>query len=771
MQNVLWRPLPGVAAQDRVVTIVGNQGGGGVSLLDLRDLGALEPVFVGAAATQITPASLVVDQRAEWVYGQVATANFFELLGVRPMLGRTFLPDEDRKPGGDRVLVISESYWRRRFGGEPAAVGRVVELNRVPFTIVGVVPAPFRGTMTGLAFDFWAPVSMLHEVGNWDRDFLTSRAARGFHDLARLRPGVGLEQAQAAVSLLEAQLTAAYPRSNRDVRYRVVALADSPSGAQAVMGPTLRLLLAVSLAVLLIVAANVANLLLGRAASRQKEIAVRLAAGASRLRLVRQLATESLILALAGGALGVVLATFMVSLLRSFLPSSGIAPNLALSYRLDAGTLGYALAVTFATALAFGLAPALQASRASLYETLKGGGRSSGSGASHHRLRHGLVVAEIAIAVVLLVGASLCLRGLRGARAIDFGFDPAGVLIADLKVGMSGYDEQGAIALYGRIQRRLAELPGVREAALASWFPLGLGGCKGSDAIVEGYQRPPGEDTTYEYARVSPRYFAVMGIPLVAGRDFGEQDDAAAAPVAIVNEHFARRFWPDQEAVGRRFRAQGRWRTVVGVAKAGKDNRLDEPAWPFFYLPYAQGVSERDLGVAVRTAGDPASVARAVGDAIHDVDPRLDVLQAKTLRGHTDAIFFAQRIASILLALLGALGVFLAAMGVYAVMAYAVSQRTQEFGVRLALGASEPDLLRLVVRQGLRLAALGAALGLAASALVNRLLAGFLYGVSPYDPTALTAVPAFLALVTVLACWLPARRAARVDPLVALRCE
>jgi predicted permease len=771
MQNVLWRPLPGVADQDRVVVVVGNQGGGGVSLADLRDIGGLDRVFVGAAATQITPASLEVDDRTEWTYGQVATANYFDLLGVRPILGRTFLPDEDRHPGGDRVLVIGESYWRRRFGGDPAVVGRVVELNRQPFTIVGVVPAPFRGTMTGLAFDFWAPVSMLREVGNWDLGFLTSRSARGFHDVARLRPGVTLDQARAAVRLLDAQLEAAFPRSNRDVRYRVVALADSPSGAQAVMGPALRLLLAVCLAVLLIVAANVANLLLGRAASRQKEIAVRLAAGASRLRLVRQLATESLLLAAAGGATGVLLASFMVSLLRYFLPSSGIVPNLALSYQLDARTLAYALAVTVATALLFGLAPALQASRGSVYETLKDGGRSSSAGGSHHRLRHGLVVAEVAIALVLLVGAFLCLRGMRQAQAIDFGFDPDGVLIADLKVGMNGYDEKEAILLYRRIQRRLAELPGVEEASLASWFPLGLGGCKGSDAYVEGYQRPPGEDTTYEYARVSPRYFATMKIPLAAGRDFGEQDDAAAGPVAIVNEHFARRFWPGQEAIGRRFRAQGAWRTVVGVARAGKYNRLDEGAWPFFYLPYAQGVSERDLSVAVRTAGDPAGLARAVQAAIHEIDPGVDVLQSKTLRGHTDAIFFAPRVASVLLGLLGAMGVFLAAMGVYAVMAYAVSQRTHELGIRLALGASEQDLLRLVVGQGLKLAAAGVVVGLAMAAGLTRLLAGFLFGVSPFDPLALLGVPAFLAAVTVLASWLPARRAARVDPLVALRCD
>lgn len=417
MKNVLWQPLPGVPAQERLVVVAGNTGGRGVSLLDLRDQDALDRVFAGAGATQVTPASITVDGRTEWVYGQVATANLFDVLRLKPLLGRTFLTDEDRKPGGDAVLVISEDYWRRRFGGDRAVLGKVVELNRHPFTIVGVAPAPFRGTMAGLAYDFWAPVSMLTEVGNWTRSFLTSRSARGLHGLARLRDGVSLAQAQAAVSALDTQLAAAFPRSNREIRHRVLRLQDSPAGAQAVMGGTLRLLLAVSLGVLLIVAANVANLLLGRASGRQKEIAIRLAAGAGRGRLVRQLLTESVLLAGVGGVIGVLLATWMVSLIRSFLPAGGIAPNLALGYRLDAQTLGHALVVTLATAILFGLAPALQASRPALFDMLRQGSRS-GTGSSQHRLRHGLVVAEVALALVLLVSAFLCLKGMQQARRV-----------------------------------------------------------------------------------------------------------------------------------------------------------------------------------------------------------------------------------------------------------------------------------------------------------------------------------------------------------------
>lgn len=770
MRNVLWRPIPGAADQSALVMLVSSQGGGGVSLPDLRDFDAYRPAFSGAAASQLTPASVTVERQPEWLHGQVVTSNFFEVLGVKPIAGRTFRPEEDRHPGGDFLVVISETYWRRRLGADPGVIGRQLDINRHAFEIVGIVPAEFRGTMTGLRFDFWAPLSMQREVGNRFGDSLSSRSARGYHNVARLQPGVGLAEARAAVAVLDAQLAAAFPRSNREVRHRVVTLAESPSGAQAVIGDALRLLLVVSLGVLLIVAANVANLLLGRASARQKEIAIRLAAGADRLRLVRQLVTESLCLALLGGGLGVALASFMVGLLRLLLPASGIARNIALDYRLDGASLAAGLALSLATAIVFGLVPALQASRPHLYATLKEGGRGSG-GSAHHGVRSLLVVGEVALALVLLVGAGLCLRGLATARTIDIGFDRQNVLIADLQVGMNGYTETTAIDLYRRIQARLEELPGVRRASLASWFPLGLGGCKGSDAQVEGYQRPPGEDTTYEYARVAEGYFDLMGIPLLAGRDFTAADDARAEPVAIVNEHFASRFWPGQDALGRRFRAQGKVRTIVGVARAGKYNRLDERPWPFFYLPQAQGVPDLDLSVAVRTEGDPLAYAQALQRAIHEIDPAVNVLGTKTLEGHTEAIYFAQRVASFLLAVLGAIGVVLACMGVYAVTAYAVSRRTQEFGLRAALGATTSDLVRLVLRQGVALALAGCAAGLLGALVLARALSAFLYGVSPFDPLTFVGVPLLLVACSLAASLAPALKAARVDPMNALRCE
>jgi putative ABC transport system permease protein len=765
LDHLVFRPLPGVPRQEDLVVLVSSQGGGNVSQLDLRDLTDFPDIFAGAFFCQMSQASLEVDKQPEWVNAQVVSADYFDVLGVRPLVGRTFLPGEDRKPGGDPLLVISERLWRRRFAADPGVVGRVVELNRHPFTIVGVVPRPFRGSFSALAFDAWAPSSMIWEVRN---QRLEGRSARGWHPLARLRPGVSLARARAAVEARSAQLARAYPDTNRDIRHRLVSLAECPSGAQAVMGPVLRLLQAVSLGVLLIVAVNVANLSLASASGRRKEIAIQLSLGASRARLVRLLLAESLLLALAGGVLGVLLAMQATRAVTLFLPAAPL--GVEMDFPLGASTLAFTALLTLATGLVFGLVTAVRATRVPLHESLKEGGRASGSGA-HQRLRNGLVVAEMALSLVLLVGAGLCLRGLRQARRTDLGLDPDRVLTASLQIGMNGYTPESGLGFYRELRRRLAALPGVEDAALASWFPLGLAGCKGSFVFVEGYLPAPGEDPTYEFAIVSPHYFATLRVPLAAGRDFTDADDMRSERVAIVNEAFVARFWPGRDPLGRRFRTRGEWRTIVGVTRTGKYNRLDEPPWPFYYLPDQQGVSDLDLSLAVRTTGDPNGAARSVVGAVHGLDAGVEPLRTLPLRSYVEGVFFPQRMASGLLLLLGAVSLALAALGVYGVMSYAVAQRTQEFGVRLALGATPRDVLGLVLRQTLRLTAAGVATGLVLSVAMTRLVAGFLHGVSPFDPSTYFAVPLFLAVVGLLASSLPARRATRVDPVVALRYE
>ncbi|HTL66239.1 MAG TPA: ABC transporter permease [Lacunisphaera sp.] len=769
LNHLVERPLAGVTDQQELVMLVSNQGGGNVSVPDLDDFVAQGGVFSDALVSMPTPASLTVGRQSEWVNAQIISANAFDLLGVKPILGRAFLPGEDRKAGASPVLVISERLWRRRFGGSAAVLGRTVELNRHAFTIVGVAPASFLGTVPPKIIDAWAPSSMIWEVRNQGTGFLTQRSWRGWLNLARLRPGVSIAQAQAAVEALGARLTATYPNTNRDVHHRVVPLSGCPWSAAAVVGPVLRLLLVVCGGVLLIVAGNIASLLLARAVGRRKEIAIRLSAGASRARLVRQFLTESILLGLLGGLAGLVLASWAIDTLPLLLTEP--SPDLALQFSLDGRIAALTLALSLATGIAFGLLPAWQASQIDLNEVLKECSRGTAGSRSAQRARRLLVAGEIALALVLLAGASLCLRGLSRARQVDFGFQPDHVLLAGMRIGMNGYTPATGPQFYRQVRERLAALPGVEEAALASWIPLGLSGCKGTGVQVAGYVRPPNEDATYEFAIVSPRYFAAMRIPLVAGRDFTDRDDAAAPPVAIVNEVFANRFWPGQDPLGRKFRSGGNELTIVGIARTGKYNQLNEPPACFFYVPYQMGAPDLDLGLCVRTRGDPLAAVPAIRQAVAALDPGVDLLGFKPLTTHVEAVFFAQWVASLFLTLLGGVALALAALGVYAVMAFAVNQRTQEFGVRLALGASAGQVLWLVVRQGLALTGAGVAAGVVTAFGLTHLLSSFLYGTSPFDPLTFLAVPAVLGLVALLASCLPAWRATRVNPMEALRAE
>lgn len=767
LEQIVVRPLPGVAEQAQLAVLVSNSGGGGGSLPDYRDFERVDSVFAGIAASQSSVASLEIERRREWIKAEVVTAHYFDIVGVKPLLGRTFLADEDQKLGGNPVLVISERLWRRQFDADPSVIGRMVQLNRHAFTIVGVVPAAFRGTIAGLAHDAWAPLSMVWEVRN--QHDLSTRNQCPLHNLARLQPGVTLVQAQAAVDAVAAELARRFPDTNRERTYRVAALSECPWGAQSILGPVLRLLLVVSLGVLLIVAGNIANLLLARAVSRRKEVAIRLAAGASPAQITRQFLAESLLLALVGGALGVLLASWFIDAIPLFLPAS-LRQNATLGFELNGTLLALTLLLTLGTGIGFGLVPALQATKIDLYTALKEGGRSASGGATDHRLRNALVVAEVALASVLLVGAGLCLKGFQAAQQIDPGIKPDGVLAAELRVGMNGYTEETARPFYRRLRAQLAALPGVEEAALASWFPLGLEGCKGTGVLVDGYVRPHGETTSYEYAIISPRYFAALGIPLVSGRDFTDADDHTA-PVAIVNEHFAQRFWPGRQAVGQRFRSFGKEWTVAGVAKAGKYNRLDEAPRCFIYFPYQVQVPDLDLSACVRTTGDPLGLAETLRQGIRSIDPGVEPTRLLLLGEFTRNVLLPQRMASGLLVLLGTVALLLAAMGVYAVMAHAVSQRTQEFGVRMALGARSRDVLWQVLRRGLRLALAGAVAGVVLSLTITGLLRGFLYGVSPFDAVIFATVPLVLIGMALLACYLPALRATRVNPIDALRAE
>jgi predicted permease len=647
-------------------------------------------------------------------------------------------------------------------------IGRAVDLNRHMFTVIGVTPAAFRGSMGGLTADFWAPVTMHREVANFGS--LEHRNDRWMHTQARLQPGVRIARAQAAVDTRAAQLGESYP-GNRGVGLAVLPFYQAPYGGQALFLPALRVLLAMAVVVLLIVAANVANLLLARATARQRETAIRLAMGAARGRLVRQWLVESTLLALAGGALGVLCTISAANLFQIFMPATPLPAGYV--FGLDAQTVGFVLVLTLATGLVFGTAPAFHAAGANLNDALKDCGRGGTSGGIAKRLRGALVVAEVALALLLLAGAALCLDGIRRARQIDPGFDPRHTLLAGLRIGMNGYDEPRGLVFYRQLRERLAGVAGVEEAALASWFPLGFEGGPSLGIDVEGYTPALNEQMSVPYSIVSPRYFAAMGIPLLEGRDFTDRDDAQAPGAAIVNETMAQRFWPGRNPIGRRFSMWGGRRKVevVGVATNGKYRSLNELPQSFMYLPYQQGVWDLNLGVVVRTTGDPRAALGTVRGEVRALDPGVAVWAALPMQDYIQAAYFVIRLATTLLTGLGVLALVLAAMGLYGVMAYNVNQRTTEMGIRMVLGARPADVVRLVITQALRLVVIGLVLGLGGAWVTGNALAHFLPGVSAHDPVTIVAVAALLTVTALVASWVPARRAARVDPLQALRAE
>jgi predicted permease len=524
----------------------------------------------------------------------------------------------------------------------------------------------------------------------------------------------------------------------------------------------------VCVGVLLIVAANVANLLLARATDRRKEIAIRMAMGAGQGRLMRQLLTESVLLALAGGVLGVIFASWAVSLLHASLPHTYLP--IGIDPALDGWTLGFTLLVSLGTSVIFGLVPALQASRQDLQTTLKEGGQSSASGASRHWLRNGLVTSEIALALALLVGAGLCIRSAQRAYHADLGFNPKNVLLVGLRIEMSGYNDKTGSAFYQKLQERIQSAPGIQAAALSSHFPLGYEGNGMHEVTVDGHSRQADENDFVSSYTVSPGYFATLRIPLLAGRDFADRDNSTSAPVGIINETMARRYWPGQDPIGHKFRENGKEVTVIGVTPPGKYGQLNEAPQCQYYRPYRQDYAG-SLGICLRVEGDPAAMAGPLQKLIHQVDPLVDIWVTIPATEFIKPSFLAPDMASRLMTALGIVALGLSALGVYGVVAYIVGQRTREFGIRMALGATSANLLRLVLRKGLTLAAVGVGAGLLLAAAEARALASLLYGVQPFDPPIFFGLPLVLVGVCLLASWLPARRAARVDPLVALRSE
>ncbi len=690
------------------------------------------------------------------------TANFFPLLGVKPVLGRSFTKEEDQ-PGQNNVVLLSYSVWQRRFGGDQGLIGKEILLDGQKRTVLGVLPPGFQfmSKETGL----WVPIA-------FSKEELANRGGHYLTVVARMKSDVTLAQARADIAAIMQRINRDNPTHGFDLGSVVVSLREQLAGD---VRPALLVLLVAVGFVLLIACANIANLLLARGAARYREIAVRTALGAGRGRIVRQLLTESLLLAFAGGVAGLFFAWWSFSFLKQLIPDS-MALNAGV--RIDARIFGFTLLLSLLTGVIFGLAPALQAAKVDLNEALKQSGGRTGTGAGHRRLRGALVVSEIALALVLAVGAGLLIQTFLRLRALDIGVNPDNVLTLRTSLPRSKYRElPKRAAFYQQVLERVRALPGVTSAGYTTAVPLTWkGGTNGF--TVEGQSvQGPGQDANSRQA--SPGYMETMGIKLREGRFFNEHDDAQAQPVAIINETMARQYWPGASAISKRLKlgpqdSPAPWTTVVGVIADVKEMGLEAPPKAEMFFPYQQMPNTfwnapRDL--TVRTTGDPLNLAAAVRQAVWSVDRAQPVSHIRTMDDILSEEVVQRRIGMTLLVSFAALALLLASLGIYGVLSYAVTQRTQEIGIRMALGAGRQAVVRMVMADGLRLATAGMAIGLGVSLVLTRLMTGLLFGVSASDPYTLAGVTLLLTAVALVACYVPARRAAKVDPMIALRYE
>ncbi len=776
IDTLLLRPYPGASGGGSLVLLENSNasapnGGRQLSYLDWRDYSRGLRGLTGIALHREDVFSLGDEStESQAVWGEVVTANYFDVLGVRPYLGRTFNAEEAAaKPGAHPVAVVSYGLWRQRFRGDRGAVGKTLRVNRLNLTVIGVAPPEFRGTMAGLSFQIWVPVTMGEDLGMLRRGDLDSRARRRFYAVARLANGVSRTQAGAEARTLASALEAAYPETNRGIGATVSPVWAFSSGAQEMFLKPLRILLAASLAVFLIACFNVANLLMARAAGRRTEISVRMALGASGGRLSRQMFTETLILAGAGAAAGVALSFWLSDLLPAVVPR--IHAPVALGFNLNPGVLGFTALAFAAAALLAGSAPALVWRKIPINEALKEGGRGGGSGATAQRMRTILVALEVSLATVALVGAGLFLRSLRNAREIDPGFRRDDVVLGRFYLRGSGMGRRDLQSFCLRLRDRLRANRSVRQASYATYAPLGSNSGPYTDLQVEGYVPALGESMNVNNTAVAPDYFGALDIPLTEGRDFRDSDDENAAPVAIVTRAFARRYFGGRNPVGRRVKCFGSWRTIIGLAGDLRYFDITETPRPHLFLPYRQVAGPDDqLYYFLRISGAPEPAMAALDRESAAAGPRGVAVDAMRFRDWTEVTLLPQLVAANLLSALALIAVILAGVGLYGVMAYAVSQRTVEIGIRVALGARPRDAVAGIVRSALALTAAGLAGGLAASLAAGRFLAAMLVGVSAADPMVFISVAVFLAAVAFLASYVPARRAARVDPMVALRC-
>jgi predicted permease len=769
IEGILLRPYALASGQDRMLVLVGKiRGDPGHDVLswpDFLDLRRESRLFESFVADNITGTTLASGDRAERAVGQIVSANYFDAIGVRPVLGRGFSPSEESGRNAHPVVVIGYRMWKDRYRGDPAILGKTQLMNGVRHTIVGVAPDGFSGTFVGYAMQFWVPASM-QETFDLSGYKLEDRGARWVESFVMLKPGVTRAQAQAEISAIAKRMEADYPQTNGGREIELFPLWRNPFNPAGRLYSTLQVAAVVAFFVLLIACANVSNLLLVRAFARRKEMTIRLAVGCGRVRLVRQLVTEGLVLSAVAAAGGLLVAHWGRNLLSRVLSSRGVALYLPAS--IDWRVLAASAGVCLATALLFGLVPAISAGKIDLASSIKSDMGGVVGGAGRSRVRSGLVLLQISLSFVLLIGAGLLVKSLQAMGSASPGFSTGDVLLSGVDLTSAGYDPARKRNFQNELLDRVRALGGVRSAAYARVAPFSYVPYGSSPIVVEGYAAARDEQPAPEYDEVSPGFFATLGVPILSGRDFTRADDESAPPVAIVNEAMARKYWPRSSPLGGIFHLKGVPLRVVGVAKMANYDSLLEIPKPFFYVPLRQSPASVVV-LHVRTSLPPAAMSSALKREIHALDPGLAPMRLLTMREQVDIRSDAQTVALTLVGIFGGLALVLAAVGLYGVMSYAVSQSRRELGLRMALGAAASDLLRLVMRHGALLTAGGVLLGAAAALGSTRLLGNLLYQVSPRDPTVFGSAFLVMAVSSLAACLLPAWRAARTDPLRALR--
>jgi predicted permease len=770
VEGILFRPYPAVAHQERLVALTGTaRGEAGATALswpDFLDLQRNCTLFDSFFVTKITGTTLSVGDRADVTTGSIVSANYFDAIGVHPILGRGFEPGEDSGRNAHPVTVISYQLWQGRFKGDPQIIGKTQRLDGVPHTIVGVTPQGFYGTFVGWAMQFWVPASMeeLFESGGYK---LEDRGARWIEAYARLKPGVTREQAQQEITSVAKRLEADYPETNRGRSINLWPLWQTPFNNAGALLPTLEIMLAVAIFVLLIACANVGNLLLVRSFARRHEMTVRLAIGASRQRLVKQLLTEGLILSVFAIGGGLLVAHWCRHALALLLPARG-GVSMYLPGEIDWRVLAMSAGVCLIATLLLGLVPAMQTGNLDLAGALKAESAGVVGGSRKAWVRSGLVVIQVSLSFVLLVGAALLLQSLQRIRTTNPGFSTHEVLHTAVNLVSAGYDAPRSRSFQDELIDRVKAIPGVESAAFARMTPLSYGSFSSTPIAVDGYQPPPEEQPIVQYNEVGPDYFLTMGIPLLSGREFNRADDEKASLAAIVNETMAAKYWPARNPIGQRLQVKRRWMQVVGVAKDSKYLSVRETPIPFFYVPLLQNF---DIGTSlnIRTRMSPETMAAALTREVHALDRNLALFEVITLQEQVDRSTAPQLVAVTLVGVLGGLALLLAAIGLYGVMTCAVSQSTRELGLRMALGATPSHLLRVVMSRGMALTAAGIIGGAAVALASTRLLGYLLYNVSPRDPLSFATAFLIIAIASLAASFLPAWRATRIDPLRSLR--